>query len=109
MIKFEDHEGSFKYGVKDGLGRNIKLKDSEMYGDEEEFRREVLGSSALDYQEFIGDFVNDRPVYHSGVLKNVKVPVDQMAQQSKQKTYLSLGSSSSKPNVMQQRDEKLSN
>jgi hypothetical protein len=49
MIKFEDHEGSFKYGVRDGLGRNIKLKDSEMYGDEEEFRREVLGSSALDY------------------------------------------------------------
>lgn len=49
MIKFEEHDGSFKYGVKDGLGRNIKLKDSEMYGDEEEFRREVLTSSVLDY------------------------------------------------------------
>jgi hypothetical protein len=30
MIKFEDHEGCFKSGVKDGLGRNIKLKDSEI-------------------------------------------------------------------------------
>lgn len=107
MIKFEDHEGSFKYGVRDGLGRNIKLKDSEMYGDEEEFRREVLGSSVLDYQEFIGDFVNDRPVYHSGVLKNVKVPVDQVAMQNKQRTYQALGNSS-KPAALQQRDVKLS-
>ena len=90
MIKFEDHDGSFKYGLKDGLGRNIKLKDSEMYGDEEEFRREVLSSIVLDYQEFVGDFVNDRPAYHSGVLKNVKVPVDQLAQQNKQKTYSSI-------------------
>jgi hypothetical protein len=25
--------------------------------------------------DFIGDFYNDRPVYHSGVLKTLKVPV----------------------------------
>ena len=28
----------------------------------------------LEYMDFVGDFVNDRPVYHSGVLKTVKVP-----------------------------------
>jgi hypothetical protein len=47
-----------------------------MYGDEEDFRKEVLQARANDYLDFIGDFVNDRPVYHSGVLKTVKVPQD---------------------------------
>jgi hypothetical protein len=83
LIKFEEHDGLFKYNVKDGLGRQVKLKDSEMYGDEEEFRKEVLTAATLDYQEFIGDFINDRPVYHSGVLKNTKVAVDHAAQMTK--------------------------
>jgi len=42
LIKYEEHDGIFKYGVKDGLGRNQKLKDSELYGDDEEFKKEVL-------------------------------------------------------------------
>lgn len=54
----------------------MKLKDSEMYGDEEDFRKEVLQARANEYLDFIGDFVNDRPVYHSGVLKTVKVNQD---------------------------------
>lgn len=75
-IKFEEHDGSFRDGFKDGLGRQLKLKESELYGDDEEFRREVLSATShLEYQEFAGDFYNDRPVYHSGVLKNVKVPI----------------------------------
>jgi hypothetical protein len=73
-IKFEEHDGQFKEGLRDGLGKNIRLKESEMYGDDEEFRREVLHSETLEYMDFIGDFYNDRPVYHSGVLKTVKLP-----------------------------------
>ena len=49
MIKFEEHEGLFKYNVKDGLGRNQKMKDYELYGDEEEFRKEALTAEMLDY------------------------------------------------------------
>ena len=54
-----------------------------MYGDEEEFKKEILVAENLEYQDFIGDFINDRPVYHSGVLKNVRVPVDKSAQMTK--------------------------
>jgi hypothetical protein len=43
-IKFEEHEGSFKYGLRDGLGKQQKLKDSEMYGDDEEFRKEIFSA-----------------------------------------------------------------
>ena len=77
QIKFEDHDGAFRDGVKDGLGRNLKLKESDMYGDEDEFRKEVLNSSTLEYMDFIGDFINDHPIYHSGVLKTVKVVTPQ--------------------------------
>ncbi len=54
-----------------------------MYGDEEEFKKEILVAETLEYQDFIGDFINDRPVYHSGVLKNVRVPIDKSAQMTK--------------------------
>lgn len=74
VIKFEEHDGIFRDGIKDGLGKNLRLKESELYGDDEEFRKEILSSSVLEYQDFIGDFYNDRPVYHSGVLKNLKLP-----------------------------------
>jgi hypothetical protein len=73
-IKFEEHDGSFKYGMRDGLGKSIRLKEGDMYGDDEEFRKELLRSHLIDYLDFIGDFYNDKPVYHSGVLKNVKLP-----------------------------------
>ena len=77
QIKFEEHDGGFRDGYRDGLGKQIRLKDSDMYGDDEEFRREIFIAQTLEYTEFIGDFYNDRPVYHSGVLKTVKVPVVQ--------------------------------
>lgn len=73
-IKFEEHDGAFKQGARDGLGKNQKLKESEMYGDDEEFRKEILHIDLLEYMDFIGDFYNDRPVYHSGVLKTIKLP-----------------------------------
>jgi hypothetical protein len=73
-IKFEEHDGAFKEGLRDGLGKSIKLKEAEMYGDDEEFRKEVLQAEMLEYMDFVGDFYNDRPVYHSGVLKTVKLP-----------------------------------
>lgn len=72
-IKFEEHDGSFRDGIRDGLGKSLRLKESEMYGDDEEFRKEALSGQPLEYLDFIGDFYNDRPVYLSGVLKTVKM------------------------------------
>ena len=72
-IKFEEHDGAFKDGLRDGLGKSLKLKEADMYGDDEEFRKEILAADSMDYLDFIGDFYNDRPVYQSGVLKSVKI------------------------------------
>ena len=71
---FEEHDGSFVRGQRDGLGRSRKLKDAEQYGDDEEFRRELLQQEMLEYVDFVGDFRRDKPVYVTGVLKTVRVP-----------------------------------
>lgn len=86
-IKFEEHDGSFVAGMRDGLGKSLKLKDAEMYGDEEDFRKEVLAATVLEYMDFIGDFYNDKPVYHSGVLKAVKIPVSQLVPDKSRDPY----------------------
>ena len=76
LIKFEEHEGYYKDGMRDGLGKHSRLKDSEVCGDEEDYRKDILYAKVHEYVEFVGDFFYDKPVYHSGVLKHVKIPVN---------------------------------
>ena len=52
-VLLDKYDGQFSEGFKKGVGTLIRLKDR----------------IELKYEEFTGDFYNDKPLYSSGVVK----------------------------------------
>ncbi|CDW91685.1 UNKNOWN [Stylonychia lemnae] len=58
-VVLEYYEGSFSENYKKGVGKMVKLRE----GFEDKMERE--------YEEFIGDFYNDKPLINSGISKTI--------------------------------------
>ena len=56
-VLLERYEGAFSEGFKKGVGTLIRIKDY--------FEKT--------YEEFVGDFYNDKPLYSSGIQKPIEI------------------------------------